>query len=86
MYYIVNCSTNQHYYVYSKSFYISHAVNNFYGTGLEIWAGFWPVGNKLVILKKKIGRIMSNFEGGFFMGKKNLKTLKSCTISVSLKT
>ena len=68
MYYIVNCSTNQHYYVYSKSFYISHAVNNFYGTGLEIWAGFWPVGIT------KFGLIMSNFFH-VFMGKKELKTL-----------
>ena len=47
----------------AKSLYISHAVSNFYGTGIEIWAGFGPVGNT----EKK------SFEGGFFMfhGEKN---------------
>ena len=28
-----------------KSLYISHAVNIFYGTEIEIWASFWPVDN-----------------------------------------
>ena len=28
-----------------KSLYISHAVSNFYGTEIEIWAGFGPIGN-----------------------------------------
>ena len=42
----------------SKSLYISHAVSNFYGTGIEIWAGFGPVGNTE---KKSWGPIMSNF-------------------------
>ena len=37
--------------------YISCAVNNFYGTEIEIWAGLGPVGNT----EKKIGPIMSNF-------------------------
>ena len=31
--------------VQPKSFYISCAVSNFYGTEIEIWAGFGPVGN-----------------------------------------
>ena len=35
--------------------YLSHAVSNFYGTEIEIWAGFGLVG------WKKIGPIMSNF-------------------------
>jgi hypothetical protein len=30
--------------VYAKSTYISHAVSNSYGTKIEIWAGFGPVG------------------------------------------
>ena len=29
----------------SKSLYISHAVSIFYGTKIEIWASFGPVGN-----------------------------------------
>ena len=33
-------------------------VGDFYGTGIEIWAGFGPVGNT----EKKFGPIMSNFE------------------------
>ena len=30
-------------YVVSKSLERSPAVGDFYGTGIEIWAGFWPV-------------------------------------------
>ena len=29
----------------AKSLYISRAVSNYYGTEIEIWAGFGPVGN-----------------------------------------
>jgi hypothetical protein len=32
-------------------------VGDFYGTGIEIWAGFGQIG----ITEKKIGPIMSNF-------------------------
>ena len=32
-------------------------MEDFYGKGIEIWAGFGPVG----ITEKKIGLIMSNF-------------------------
>ena len=32
-------------------------VSNFYGTEIEIWAGFGPVGSS----EKKTGPIMSNF-------------------------
>ena len=32
-------------YTRSKSLYISRAASNFYRTGIEIWAGFGPVGN-----------------------------------------
>ena len=46
---------------YTKSLYISPAASNFYGTGIEIWAGFGPVGNT----EKKLGPIMSNFLGWF---------------------
>ena len=31
--------------VVAKSLYISHAVSNFCGTEIEIWAGLGPVGN-----------------------------------------
>jgi hypothetical protein len=51
-----------------KSLYIS----NFYGTEIEIWAGFGPVGNT----EKKFGPILSNFWGCFFhvfMGTKKFK-------------
>ena len=41
----------------AKSLYISRAVSNFYGTEIEIWAGFRPVGNT----EKKLWSIMSNF-------------------------
>ena len=41
-----------------------YAVSNFYGTGIEIWAGFGPVGNT----EKKVGgQLWATFEGGFFM-------------------
>ena len=42
------------------------------GTGIEIWAGFGPVG----ITEKKIGPIMSNFWGGFFMFSRSKKKKK----------
>ena len=29
----------------TKSLYISHSVTNFYGTEIEISAGFWPFGS-----------------------------------------
>ena len=38
-----------------KSLYIGHAMSNFYGTEIEIWAGFGPVGNT----EKKLG---ANYE------------------------
>ena len=40
-----------------KSLCISRPVSNFYGTEIEIWAGFGPVGST----EKKLGLIMSNF-------------------------
>ena len=36
----------------------SAAVGDFYGTGIEIWAGFGPIGSTE---KKGSGPIMSNF-------------------------
>ena len=50
-------------YTQSKSLYISRAVSNCYGTEMEIWAGFGPVGN----IEKNLGPIMSNFEVVFFV-------------------
>ena len=46
----------------AKSLYISHTMSNFYGTEIEIWAGFRPVGST----EKKLGLIMRNFWGRFF--------------------
>jgi hypothetical protein len=44
--------------VLAKSLYISRAVSHFYGTEIEIWDGFGPVGNT----EKNIWElIMSNF-------------------------
>ena len=52
---------------------------DFYGTGIEFWAGFGPVG----ITEKKIGLNMSNFRGRFFMfsWEKNqkLKSFMKCS-------
>ena len=44
----------------TKSLYdISHAMKNFYGTEIEIWAGLGLVGST-----EKNGTVMSNFLGG----------------------
>ena len=51
-------------YFYAKSLYISQAVSNFYGTEIEIWAGFGPVG----ITEKKIWAFLGRFFQ-VFMGK-----------------
>ena len=55
-------------------------MGDFYGTGIEFWAGLGPVG----ITEKKLGPIMSNFLGRFFqffMGKINLKiNYKHCSV------
>ena len=53
----------------------------FYGTGIEIWAGFGPIGS---IEKKRSGPIMSNFWRCFFhvfRGKKKLKFFKNIVVS-----
>jgi hypothetical protein len=34
-------------------------VGDYFGLGIEIWAGFWPVG--ITEKKKTLGPIMSNF-------------------------
>ena len=49
----------------TKPLYISRAVSNFYGTEIEIWAGFGPVENT-----KKMGQLWATFEGIF--SKKNI--------------
>ena len=38
-------------------------MGDFYGTGIEIWAGFGSIGSTA---KKGSGPIMSNFGGWFF--------------------
>ena len=50
------------YMVQTKSSYISRAESNFYGTEIEIWAGFGPIGNT----EKKFGPILIIFWGQFF--------------------
>ena len=37
----------------AKSLYISRAVSNFYGTEIEIWAGFGPAGGT----EKNLGQL-----------------------------
>jgi hypothetical protein len=58
-------------------------MGDFYGTGIEIWAGFGPVG----ITEKKLGQLWATFEAGYFMSSwakkikiKNIvaSALKSC--------
>ena len=39
-------------------------MGDFYGTGIEIWARFGPIGSSE---KKGLGRLWVTFEGGFFM-------------------
>ena len=49
-------------------------MGDFYGTGIEIWAGFGPVG---ITEKKTFGPIVSNFWGRFFqvfVGKQKKQT------------
>ena len=51
-------------------------MGDFYGTGIEIWAGFGPIS----ITEKKIRPIISNFLGRFFLsfhGEKNKKKIKT---------
>ena len=46
-------------------------MGDFYGTGIEIWAGFGPVG---ITEKRRFGPIMSNFFKlvfSSFQGEKN---------------
>ena len=54
---------------YSKSLYISRVVSNFYGTEIEILAGFGPVCNTE---KKHLGQLWATFENIFhvFIGKR----------------
>ena len=59
------------------SLYVSHAVSKFYWTEIETWAGFRPVGST----EKKLGPIMSNFWGQFFMFSWAKKCLKSKAVS-----
>ena len=42
----------------SKSLWKSPAIEDFYGTGIEIWAGFGPVG---ITEQKTFDQIMRNF-------------------------
>ena len=60
-------------------------MGDFYGTGIEIWAGFGPIGTTE---KKKIfGLIMSNFLGRvfqIFMGINNNNKIKTLHLSTGL--
>ena len=42
----------------TKSLYISRTVSIFYGTEIEIWAGFGMVLGRLAVLKKKFRAII----------------------------
>jgi hypothetical protein len=57
-------------------------VGDFYGTGIEIWAVFLPVG----ITKKKFGPIMSNFLGWFLHVFMDKKTRKKNIVASALKS
>ena len=48
----VKLNVFNHSVAHTKSLYISHAVSNFYGTEMEIWAGFGPVD---ITEKKNLG-------------------------------
>ena len=57
-----------------------------YGTGIEIWAGFGPIGSTE---KKCLGRLWATFEGVFFMfsgAKKIIKNLFENIVASSLKS
>ena len=59
----------------AKSLYISRAVSNFYGTEIEIWAGFGPVGNtekKIVADYEQLLRVFFSC----FRGQKKIYILK----------
>ena len=55
-------------------------VRDFYGTGIEIWAGFRLVG---ITEKKRFGPIMSNFLRRFssFNGAKRILNIKNIVAS-----
>ena len=52
---------------------------DFYGTGIENWAGFGPVDSTE---KRNLGRLCATFEAGFFMFSraKNKKKIKHCSV------
>ena len=50
-------------------------MEDFYGTGIEIWAGLGPIGSTE---KKGLGQLWATFEGGFFMFSEGKKNVKSC--------
>ena len=71
-----------------KSLYISCAVNNFYGTEIEIWAGFGPVGStekNLADYEQFLRAIFSMFSWPKHFFPKNIvrSSLKSCIIYFS---
>ena len=53
-------------------------MRDFYGTGIEIWAGFGPVG---ITEKKRFGTIMSNFLGLFFFKFSWVKKIENIVVS-----
>ena len=63
---------------YTKSLERSPSVGDFYGTGIEILAGFGPVG---ITEKKTFGPIMSNFWGRFFKFSRVEKKIKNIVTS-----
>ena len=58
-------------------------MRDFYGTTIEIWAGFGPIGSTE---KKGLGQLRATFEGGFFYvfrGQTNVEIFfrKHCSVS-----
>ena len=58
----------------AKSLNISHAVSNFYGTEIQIWAGFGPVGNT----EKKIVADYEQLLRVYFSCFRGQKRFESC--------
>ena len=69
----------------SKSLYISRTMSNFYGTLLEIWAGFGQVGSTAqpnLLLGTTFDGVFYMFFGRFFLNYCSIRTKKLHRIKV----
>ena len=66
----------------AKSLYISCGVSNFYGTVIEIWAGFGPVGSTE---KMNLLQLWATFEDVFFCfhGQKKIESVHTKNLQYS---